>query len=105
MPPSRRLVVASVIAAGLALAAAAPSAARTTSSTPWVAQPGAYSGACSSAGGGTVLQVTPRSGAPALRPVPDGRWGLHLFDANIALGNLLAIVQSEAAVYARHPAA
>jgi hypothetical protein len=96
--PGRPFAPGSSIALGIVL----PGVTQTPASTPWVAQPGAYSGACSSAGGGNVLQVTPRNGAPALRPIPDGRWGLHVFDANIALGNLLAVVQSEAAAYARH---
>jgi hypothetical protein len=96
--PGRPFPPGSSIALGIVL----PGISQTPASTPWVAQPGAYSGACSSAGGGNVLQVTPRNGAPALRSVPDGTWGLHLFDANIALGNLLTVLQSEAAAYARH---
>jgi len=34
-------------------------------------------------------------------PEPDPTWGLHLVDANIALGNLIAIVKAEATAYAR----
>ena len=70
-------------------------------STPWVSTPGAYSARCSSAGGATVLEITPREGAPVIHPSPDASWGLHLVDGNIALGNLTNIVQSEAAAYAR----
>jgi hypothetical protein len=35
-------------------------------------------------------------GAPTLRAVPDATWGLHLVDANIALGNLTDDVTREA---------
>jgi hypothetical protein len=48
-----------------------------------------------------VLQVTPVGGAPQLNAVPDATWGLHLVDANIALGNLVSVVGSQIAAYAR----
>ena len=35
-----------------------------------------------------MLQISPVGGAPTLNAVPDATWGLHLVDANIALGNL-----------------
>jgi len=41
------------------------------------------------------------NGAPTPTPSPDPTWGLHLLDANIALGNLIALVRSEAAAYVR----
>jgi hypothetical protein len=69
--------------------------------TPWVSLPGAYSATCSSAGGADVLEITPRSGAPVIHPSPDASWGLHLVDGNIALGNLIGVVHSEAVSYAR----
>ena len=43
-----------------------------------------------------VLQISPVGGAPTLHPVPDATWGLHLVDANIALGNLTDDVAREA---------
>jgi Protein of unknown function (DUF3089) len=72
--------------------------------TPWVEIDGAYTGACSDADGANVLQVSPVPGAPLLHAVPDATWGLHLVDANIALGNLTAVVrqQANAFVKARH---
>jgi hypothetical protein len=74
-------------------------------STPWVSLPGAYRARCSSAGGANVLAISPLGGAPTLQPVPDATWGLHLVDANIALGNLVSVVHSEAIAYAaRFPA-
>jgi len=61
---------------------------------------GAYSGQCSSAGGAHVLQIDPNDGAPDLRAIPTADWGLHLADANIALGNLLHVVRHEIRSYA-----
>jgi Protein of unknown function (DUF3089) len=62
---------------------------------PWIQIPGAYNAECSSAGGANVLQITPQGGAPLLKPSPDATWGLHLVDANIALGNLVAVLASQ----------
>ena len=64
-------------------------------STPWAAFPGAYSGRCSTAGGASVLQVKPLRGAFTLTAVPDATWGLHLTDANIALGQLANLVRRQ----------
>jgi hypothetical protein len=73
-------------------------------STVWFTQPGAYRAQCSSAGGANVLQITPLAGAQTATPSPTPEWGLHLLDANIALGNLVADVQSESRAYAKlHP--
>jgi hypothetical protein len=70
-------------------------------STPWAAFPKAYSGRCSKAGGASVLQVKPLRGASTFTPTPDATWGLHLADANIALGNLTNLVRRQIAAYAR----
>jgi len=69
--------------------------------TPWYEARGAYTGECSSADDAHVLQITPVGGAPHLNAVPDATWGLHLVDANIALGNLVSVVQTQIAAYAR----
>lgn len=69
--------------------------------TPWVSAPGAYSARCSTAGGASTLVISPLGGAPHLQPSPLASWGLHLVDVNIALGNLVGIVASEAASYHR----
>ena len=69
--------------------------------TPWAAAPGAYSARCSSAGGASVLQTAARKGAPVFRPSPDPTWGLHLTDANLALGEIVDLVGSQAAAYAQ----
>jgi hypothetical protein len=34
-------------------------------------------------------------------PSPTAEWGLHLLDANIALGNLITVVKDEAAAFAK----
>jgi hypothetical protein len=71
-------------------------------STPWIEADGAYTAQCSSDGGATVLRITPAAGAPVLKPVPAPNWGLHLVDANIALGNLVDLVHAQAAAFAGH---
>ena len=67
---------------------------------PWIQANGAYSGGCSSANDANVLQIHPNDGAPDLRAIPDATWGLHLTDANIALGNLIGLVRHEIRIYA-----
>jgi pimeloyl-ACP methyl ester carboxylesterase len=63
--------------------------------TPWF-QAQAYTGACDASNDAHVLQISPVGGAPTLHAVPDATWGLHLVDANIALGNLTGDVASKA---------
>jgi hypothetical protein len=65
------------------------------STTTWY-QAQAYIGACSADNNAHVLQISPVDGAPTLHPVPDQTWGLHLVDANIALGNLTDDVARQA---------
>ncbi|MQA75256.1 MAG: DUF3089 domain-containing protein [Solirubrobacterales bacterium] len=74
---------------------------RVAATTPWVEFRGAYSGRCSSADDANVLQLTDAPGAPHLNPVPEASWGLHLVDANIALGNLVRLVGRQAKRYER----
>jgi len=69
------------------------------STADWIRFPGAYEARCADADGAHVLQVTPRRGAPVLNPVPAATWGLHMVDANLALGQLDAIVRRQAAAY------
>jgi Protein of unknown function (DUF3089) len=68
-------------------------------STRWIEADGAYNGQCSSANGANVLQVAGNDGAPTLHAVPTAAWGLHLTDANIALGNLVTDVRHEISAY------
>jgi hypothetical protein len=69
--------------------------------TVWWASPGAYSARCETLNGATVLEITPRDGAPTPKPSPTPGWGLHLLDANIALGNLIGIVKDQAEAFAK----
>jgi hypothetical protein len=70
-----------------------------TSSTPWIEYDDLYSAACVESNGSRVLMVSPLDHAPALFPAPTAAWGLHLDDPNLALGNLIALVQAEATAY------
>jgi hypothetical protein len=72
----------------------------TGATTPWFQVQG-YVGACDSSSDADVLQISPVDGAPTLRPVPDATWGLHLVDANIALGNLTDDVARQAKFWLR----
>jgi hypothetical protein len=69
--------------------------------TPWATFPSSLTAHCSRAGGADVLRVKPRSSKFQLTPVPDATWGLHLADANIALGNLTSLVRRQIARYER----
>jgi hypothetical protein len=68
-------------------------------STPWVEVEGAYNGQCSSADNANVLQIAEQGGAPHLNPIPDATWGLHLVDANIALGDQVDLIGSQAKAF------
>jgi hypothetical protein len=67
-----------------------------TARTPWVEADGIYRARCSKAGGASVLRI---SGSPTLRALPDATWGLHLVDANIALGDIIDVVTRQARRY------
>ena len=71
-------------------------------STPWIETPNSYRAQCSSEGGAHVLQISSLNGAPVLNALPDATWGLHLADANIALGNLVGLVHRQIDRYTRH---
>ena len=70
-----------------------------TSSTPWIEYDDLYSASCIESNGDLVLKVSPLDHAPALTAAPTAAWGLHLDDPNLALGNLVELVQSEATAY------
>jgi Protein of unknown function (DUF3089) len=69
--------------------------------TVWATAPGSYGARCSSAGGANVLLISPLDGAQNPHPSPTPQWGLHLLDANIALGNLVNVAKSEAAAFVK----
>lgn len=69
--------------------------------TPWVTYPGLYSARCASAGGATWLQVNDlfAAGRPVVSETLGAAWGYHLYDINLALGNLVGDVAAEEAAY------
>jgi len=69
--------------------------------TPWATFPNGVTGRCSRAGGANVLRVQPVGSSFQLQPLPDSTWGLHLVDANIALGNLADLVRHQISLYER----
>ena len=73
----------------------------------WVTYPGLYTGTCESKGGATWLQVDSQPGdsRPKVAATLGPEWGLHAYDVNLALGNLVDDVgAAEAAYAAKHPA-
>jgi Protein of unknown function (DUF3089) len=70
-------------------------------STTWATFPSAVSGHCSRAGGADVLRVKPLGSSFALTPLPDATWGLHLADANVALGDLVGLVRHQISLHER----
>ena len=89
------------LAPGTTIGAAteATGVARPPAQTPFYEFEGAYSAECSTADNASVLQLTDAPGSPHLNPVPDSNWGLHLADANIALGNQVELVAGQAKRY------
>ena len=75
-----------------------------TAATPWVTPQDHFAGACVQSNGVDVLMTSPVDGARQLTPSPDQRWGLHLVDVNIALGNLVDDVRAETKAYLRRRA-
>jgi Protein of unknown function (DUF3089) len=73
--------------------------------TPWATYPDLLDGECTSDGQFTYLALTV-NGDPADPRVDDikgdipGGWGLHVMDANIAMGDIESLVASQAAGYA-----
>jgi hypothetical protein len=74
---------------------------RSRPTTVWATAPRSYRASCSSANDANVLQIVSLGGAPKPAEILGPAWGLHLLDANIALGNLLSDVKSEAAAFLR----
>lgn len=72
--------------------------------TTWFTLSRAYTGRCVTSNGAHVLMVKAINGAQTANPSPDKTWGLHLLDANIALGDLVQVVKDEAVAYLQqHP--
>jgi pimeloyl-ACP methyl ester carboxylesterase len=86
---------------GLATALVGVPRPSTPISTPWIEAAEAYRAECSSADDADALQIAPLAGAPDLRPIPDATWGLHLVDANIALGDVVSLAREQIDAYLR----
>jgi len=73
--------------------------------TPWVTYPDFVRGECSTAGNYTFLALTVE-GDPADPRTDDiggdlpGGWGMHLVDVSVAMGDIEALVASQAEAYA-----
>jgi Protein of unknown function (DUF3089) len=72
-----------------------------TPSTVYWTAPKSYTARCVNSNGAHVLEITARNGAQTPTPAPTPEWGLHLLDANVALGNLVSIVHSESKAFVR----
>jgi pimeloyl-ACP methyl ester carboxylesterase len=74
--------------------------------TPWVSLPGLLTAECKTNEHATYLEMTVH-GNPADPRIDDingdltPQWGLHLVDANVAMGNLVDIVRQQAQAWAR----
>jgi hypothetical protein len=70
---------------------------------PWVTYPQLYTGSCQSSDGATWLQVSAVKAAGDTRPVVTDSlgpaWGYHIYDINLALGNLVQDVSALEAAY------
>src|SRR5208282_5987762 len=67
-----------------------------TAKTPWVSSPDEYTAQCHNENGASWLQINPVGAAvdppEYVQELLGPEWGLHLFDVNIALGNLVKTV-------------
>jgi hypothetical protein len=74
-----------------------------SASTLWVSYPGLYTAHCESSGGANWLQVDATNTAGDQRPVVSqtigDASGLHLYDVNLALGNLVDLVRQQAVAF------
>jgi hypothetical protein len=89
--PAEPFAPGTLIAAGISLLGLQWPSVMTT----FVQTSGAFTGRCSRAGGAHVLRVTPVPGTPTPNASPTSDWGLHLADANIAQGDLLAVLHRQ----------
>jgi hypothetical protein len=78
--------------------------------TPFVSVPGLLTGECVTSDGSSYLAITtngnpadPRTDEISGDVVANGQvlkdWGLHLIDANVAMGNLIDIVAQQSKAY------
>ncbi len=98
--PTAPFAPGTLIAAGISLLGLHPPV--PTPPTVWYSLPGSYRAQCETSNGAHVLEITPVDGAQVPTPSPTPTWGLHLLDANIALGNLVGIVKAESDSFVRN---
>ena len=74
---------------------------RPLASTPWLHYPEGLTGECKTEDGANVLHITDARVQPGLvlRDSLGPTWGLHVYDANLTLGNLVDVVRAETAAY------
>jgi hypothetical protein len=76
-----------------------------TARTPFVTYPGQYSARCVDKGGASWLQIDHVGGKTNILTAAGGlvapTWGLHPIDVSIAEGNLVDLVRTESAAYAK----
>jgi len=94
--PTEPFAPGTLIAAGIALTGVQWPAPATT----FVESTGAFTGRCSREGGGHVLRIAAAPGTPMPKPSPTPEWGLHLLDANVAMGDLVDVVRRQIRAYA-----
>jgi hypothetical protein len=75
----------------------------TASNPPWVTYPGLYLARCMTGGGAAWLQIDtsniPGDHRPKVKEDLGPTWGLHVNDANLALGDLVTDVHQEETAY------
>jgi hypothetical protein len=64
--------------------------------TPWLVPSERYTGECVRDNDANVLKISAVGSARHLNPSPTPDWGLHLADGNIALGDLVEVVDTQA---------
>jgi len=72
-----------------------------TADTPWLQPQDHYTARCMRSNGANVLMLAPIGDAEHLTPSPDDTWGTHIADVNIALGNLVALVDRQGRAWLR----
>jgi hypothetical protein len=66
-----------------------------TAKTAWLTPKGRYKAKCVRSNGAHVLMVKSIGAAKKLTPAPTPGWGLHLYDANLPLGDLIDVVRTQ----------
>ena len=86
------------------LTSALPAGSFTSVRTPWATFPRLYRGECKNESGASWLQIDEQRTAadtrPALVDSLGPTWGLHLVDANIAIGDQVRLVRAQAKAWA-----